>query len=179
MNNELYHYGVPGMKWGVRKRIEDGGVRTQRGAEAFNKKLKQYESADQRVKEARKNGRNDEYRFAKKERKLLKRSLNKSYKQLKRDYLADKGQKLHEQGLTRRGNLAKAFGAQMAVGVGGGVASGLIQAAFGNTPISRISSATIGVGAEIAGTIIGVKAAQNSRALRTYQSYAKKETKQP
>lgn len=35
-NNELYHYGVKGMKWGVRRRRDDAGSSTSRGRSGAN-----------------------------------------------------------------------------------------------------------------------------------------------
>lgn len=37
MNNELYHYGVKGMKWGVRRYMNKDGSLTPKGGETLQK----------------------------------------------------------------------------------------------------------------------------------------------
>ena len=39
MNNELYHYGVPGMKWGVRKDVSKGASEISNQAANISRKV--------------------------------------------------------------------------------------------------------------------------------------------
>ena len=39
MNNELYHYGVLGMKWGIRKRSPNGGKVSKKASKLVSKRV--------------------------------------------------------------------------------------------------------------------------------------------
>ena len=120
----LAHYGVLGMKWGIRRYQNYDGSYTQAGMKRYNKAKENYESADQlykSMKTARKqtkkhgsvniNGHDVAIQKsvvteAKRNRKKAKRDLNKHYKHLKQDKLGDQGKKLYANGKTINGNYA-------------------------------------------------------------------------
>lgn len=53
-SNELYHFGVKGMRWGVRRYQKDAGSYTRKGIKNFNESADNYESAKRKLKDARK-----------------------------------------------------------------------------------------------------------------------------
>ena len=96
--NELYHYGVLGMKWGVRRYRNSGGSYTREGLKRFDKSYEDYQSKNNAYKDARKAKDKLAIRKAKNERKISKRNLNRDYKQLARDKAGDKGKALYQSG---------------------------------------------------------------------------------
>lgn len=105
-NNELYHYGVPGMKWGVRKRYEGkGGSYTKKGVKRFNESVSKYESAKKAYKNAKETGKTKyEIKYAKGKVKSAERQVKKDYKHLKLDKMADKGKIRYMKGERIRAN---------------------------------------------------------------------------
>jgi hypothetical protein len=106
------------MKWGVRRYQNYDGSLTAAGMKRFNKSLDDYEKADARYKKAKADHkaakRADDYSDAaikkgeltnaKLNRKLKKAQLEKDYRHLKQDKLADQGKKLYASGKTITGN---------------------------------------------------------------------------
>lgn len=104
-SDELYHYGVKGMKWGVKRYRNYDGSYTRSGVKRFDASLNKYETANDRYKTAKKSGSSKtEITNARMARKQAKRKLDKDYRHLKQDKLGDKGKDLYSRGKTITGN---------------------------------------------------------------------------
>ena len=172
-NNELCHYGVLGMKWGVRRFQERGGSYTKKGLKVFEKKMNKYESANQKVKSLKKSGNKDEYHLAKGERRSAKNDLNKSYKQLKADYRADKGKQLYQKGKTITENAAALGYAQAAVLIGSRVAQRMIARHTGNYKVANLASNAVAIGGTAVNAILAAKTITQNKNLRAYYSHGR------
>ena len=107
--NELKHFGVKGMQWGVRRYQNYGGSYTKAGLERYNKARDDYDKKKENYKQtkaAKKQGLADSYevRKAKVDLKGSERELKKHYKHLKLDKLADEGKLEYASGKRIRSN---------------------------------------------------------------------------
>lgn len=156
--NELMHYGVLGMRWGVRRYQNSNGSYTQAGLQRYRKAESQYKEAHKkRVKAAndhniatyrgkidttasrkeqrrqhralRKESYNN-YRIARKDEKDAKLALDRSYHQLKNDAKADRGAERYRRGETIDGRKA-AVRSVGALGVALGTGGAFIDAVTG------------------------------------------------
>ncbi len=107
-SNELYHYGTPGMKWGVRKYQNYDGSLTQEGLERYRQAGEVYDQRKAKYKAIKKDKTASSYdkRLAKAKMKEAKREMNTRYKNLKQLKLADKGKIRYLSGERIRGNAA-------------------------------------------------------------------------
>lgn len=98
--NELYHFGVQGMKWGVRRYQNYDGTYTQAGLKRYNKSLNRYERKKEEYSRIKKDRTASSYekRYAKAKVKEAKRQLNKDYRHLSLDKKGDEGKVLYAQG---------------------------------------------------------------------------------
>ncbi len=111
MNNELYHFGVRGMKWGVRRYQNYDGSYTKAGLKRYNSSLASHERAKDAYKATKakyKTGEASKYdvKYSKARVAETKRQLKKDYKHLKEDKLADEGKILYKKGVRIRSNAA-------------------------------------------------------------------------
>lgn len=108
MNNpdELYHHGVRGMRWGVRKKYQSfSGSYTKAGVKRFNESDKRYRKYQNEYKTAKKEQRPKyERQTAKAKMKQAKRDMKKDYKHLKLDKMGDKGKIRYAKGERIRAN---------------------------------------------------------------------------
>ena len=169
---ELYHYGVLGMKWGRRKYASYDGSYTQKGLKVFDSKMRDYESAKQKVKSL-KGGDKNAYKQAKGELKVAKRQLDKSYKQLKKDKLADKGKRLYESGKTITGNMSVNAIAQGAIVLGSRIANPIIAKYTKSYKVANIATSTIAIGGTAVNAALAIKTGVENKRLRAYYGHSR------
>ena len=93
------------MKWGVRRYQNADGTYTKAGLKRYNNSLSEYEKANARYKNAKQNKADKtEKTQARLARTKAKKRLEKDYKHLKQDKLADEGKELYSKGKTIRSN---------------------------------------------------------------------------
>ena len=151
-NNYLQHYGIKGMKWGVRRYQNYDGRYTQAGVKRYNKAMDTYEKRKADYKTAKSSGvRGYELKLKKAKVKESKRQVKKHYDHLKLDKKADQGKILYNEGYRIRDNV----GTKLAKA--GSTAAAVTGMAYANKFIDKnqaimlgsLSSAAIAGGAAI------------------------------
>ena len=176
---ELYHHGIKGQRWGVRRFQNYDGTYTKKGLARYDKAASKYEDSKKRVVAAKKNFERsansstkalkamDELNAAKRASKEAKREMKKSYKQLKNDYRADKGKEVYSSGETITGLQQKRM-----VATGASILAGYATSAlYHNGTISPRVAATINIGNNAAWGAYMVKTSKDAKNLRAYYAH--------
>ena len=97
---ELYHHGILGQKWGIRRYQNFDGSYTQAGLERYNKSKSRYEANKEAYSKIKHDPTASKYqkKQAKVNVKRAKRDMNGAYRHLKQDKLADKGKLRYQKG---------------------------------------------------------------------------------
>lgn len=104
MQNELYHHGIIGMRWGVRRFQNEDGSYTREGLARYNAAEQNYKARDARYKELKKTkASKGDITNARLARKNAKRDLSKMYDDVKMDRKADRGKERYSKGQTITG----------------------------------------------------------------------------
>lgn len=172
MKNELYHHGILGMKWGVRRYQNADGSYTQEGLRRYRKSEESYNQARQRYTTAREGGDKQQIKSARADLKTAKRYLSEDYDQLKRDCRADKGKKLYENGktITSNGRTLELMGG--ATTVGAAVAYAAINRVYGAT-VATVSASAIATGGAAATAALGIIKERQNNQLRAYYGHSR------
>lgn len=172
VSEELLHYGIKGMRWGVRRYQNFDGSYTKRGVERYKKAEEAYESAKATRRAVRKSptaSRQDK-RSASTDVKNRRKELEKAYSKLKYDKLADQGKELYKQGKTITGN-AKAASVRQTAVIVGSIAVGNILASSGKLNLAIRSRAAIAIGGTAVNAILSGKTAYENKRLRAYYAH--------
>ncbi|MBQ8134790.1 MAG: hypothetical protein IJ192_10365 [Clostridia bacterium] len=183
MDKELYHYGILGMKWGVRRYQNKDGSYTRKGLERYRKSEAEYNSAREKYKSAKSkyksgNGSKQDVEIAKSNLRIAKRGLDKSYDKLKNDYLGDQGKELYRKGKTIKGNEARTIGIVGGSNFAAVAANKLLQntgkyisTKYGNIPLDKLVPGVISVGGTATAGILKVKDMYEAKRLRAYYAH--------
>ena len=182
----LMHYGVKGMKWGVRRYERKGGSFVRRGMKRMEQKQQAYNDAKSEYKQAKKDYKakrisKQDLWIAKDKKRAKKIDRDKQQRQLKSDYLADQGKRLYGKGKTVRGNKAVVsnVGAITAAGVvasrvflkGRSTWVRLSKNTRMNVNLGAVVPATIALGGAAVGGILTAKNNYQNKRLRAYYSH--------
>lgn len=173
--DEIIHYGVKGMRWGVRRYEKYDGSYTKKGVERYKKADKAYVDSQTKAKETKAaykkgNATKQQLKEAKGAKKIAKRSLNASYKKLRTDKLADQGKQLYKQGKTIGENNMNSANIQAAIVAGSGITNVLLGQ-MGNQRLANIASVTIAIGGTTVNSIISAKKRYENKRLRAYYAH--------
>lgn len=146
--DELYHHGIKGMKWGVRRYQNYDGTYTQAGLKRYHQAEANYDKAKSQYENAQASGDRMAVKKARTNLHQTKRTLNSTYDALKFDKRADQGKQYYARGERITDNQAKAATQRQLLGMGGSAASyvlsknGYKKAAI----VTSTMTAAVGVG---------------------------------
>lgn len=167
-SDELYHHGVLGMKWGVRRYQNYNGSYTQAGLKRYEKSASTYEDLKAKKKQYGSRTMMDSRTTYGRATKLAKQRMKKDYKHLKQDKLADQGKNLYANGYRITDNVGTKMASAAATG---GTAIGY---AYANKLINRKQAESLAV---IAGSVGAIGAGisfvnyNKDRKLRAYYGH--------
>ena len=198
---ELYHHGILGMKWGVRRFQNYDGSYTRRGLNRYNRKVEEYENAKQMHKFARlsrkgrvsaKNQETGEFedirvskgltKDLKRQEKNSKQAAKKAYKDLKLDYKADQGKELYRQGVRINANARNAVVREIGVMLGSSLAAAIVDAKmpnasviignYGSVPASVMVDTYLKTGGTIVNAALTLRDHSRNDKLRAYYAHS-------
>ena len=190
MEDYLIHYGILGMKWGVRRYQNYDGSYTRKGMEHYRNSRKEYDNAKElhkgvklMRKESKKHGyvetsdgrqiyvTKDLVKDSKRNLKDKERQLKKDYKQLRKDKAGDIGKELYRSGKTITGS-ARNLKYAGYIAAGAGIASKLL---LDNGKKDLAKYTAIGaIGLEAVNAIFAVKNEVEAHYLRAYYGHNRK-----
>lgn len=175
MSDELQHYGILGMKWGVRRYQNYDGSYTQAGMKRYDKSMENYEQKKAALKQARsdyKAGKATKLDVAKAkgELKAHERQLKADYNQLKRDKMGDKGKLLYTEGKRVRYNNEYKNIREMAI-AGSAVCTGLMASYGMWTTTKGLAVFTGGLG--IAHAVLSLKEMRENKLIGAYYAHTR------
>lgn len=167
-SNSIMHYGVKGMKWGVRRYQNYDGSYTQRGLARFRKSEKKYDDAKARYTSAKNSGSTSDAKLAKRDMKTAKGQMNRDYKNLKKAHSADQGRELYRKGETITDNTMKRNAAAAVAAIGAPVAANVVAQLTRNYGAGVATLA----GTEVVSLGYSIYLNHKNKKLRSYYGYS-------
>lgn len=164
----LMHYGVKGMKWGVRRYQNYDGSYTQKGLARFRKSEEKYDDAKSRYTSAKNSGNRADAKLAKRDMKTAKGQMNRDYKNLKKAHSADQGRELYRKGETITDNTMKRNAAAAVAAIGAPVAANVVAQLTRNYGAGVATLA----GTEVVSLGYSIYPNHKNKKLRSYYGYS-------
>lgn len=177
--DELYHHGIKGQRWGVRRFQNEDGTLTRKGLLRYNKASDTLAKRKAEYKDARKNG-GDVYK-AKLKLADAKHDEKMAYKQLRQSSKADKGKELYREGKTITGISYKQGLGQLALSATTALGPRIIlgqkntkwlMTKNGDIPVNQLKAVTLMAGCAVASAALNIKAESEKSRLRSYYAYS-------
>lgn len=178
-NNYLVHHGILGQKWGIRRYQNYDGSYTQAGLQRYNKSKDAYDSAKSSYKQTERG--TIERTRAKTKLKAARKQMNKDYKHLKQDKLADQGKELYREGHTITGGNfgltykvgAVAMGTVLtkALAQNSSLASKVLVTKLGNFNVADLAAVGVGLAGSAAITGMRINQYNKDKKLRAYYGH--------
>ena len=160
-SSELYHHGILGMKWGVRRYQNYDGSYTKRGLARYQKAYDAYTDTKTRKKENNSDKNRPAFRKARKE-------LHSAYSKLKTANHIDKGKELSQKGETIFGIKMKAAWESVGLAAVNRGANFIARNYIADEKVARITAASVNLGTMAVSAYLSGKNMSDIRNLRAY-----------